>query len=49
VNAEGLVTAASNGPTGLSVTITTAALTIGGTQGSQTYVDGVLTAQVQAT
>jgi hypothetical protein len=49
VNAEGLVTAASSGPTGLSVTITTAALTIGGTQGSQTYVDGVLTAQVQAT
>lgn len=36
-------------PGGLSVTITTAALTIGGTQGSQTFVDGQLKAQVQAT
>lgn len=34
---------------GLSVTITTAALTVGGTQGSQTFVGGILTAQVQAT
>jgi hypothetical protein len=36
-------------PNGLSVTITTAALTGGGTQGSQTFVNGILTAQVQAT
>lgn len=36
-------------PTGISATIVTAALTIGGTQGSQTFVDGLLTAQVQAT
>lgn len=49
VNAEGLVTAASNGPTGLSVTITTAALTIGGTNGSMTYTSGILTAQTPAT
>ena len=34
---------------GLSVTITTAALTTLGTQGSQTFVNGILTAQVQAT
>jgi len=49
VDAEGLVTAASNGPTGLSVTITTAQLTPTGTQGSQTFTNGVLTAQVPAT
>jgi hypothetical protein len=36
-------------PGGLSVTITTAALTIGGTQGSQTFTSGRLTSQVQAT
>lgn len=36
-------------PSGLSVTITTAALTVGGTQGSQTFVGGRLTSQVQAT
>ena len=35
--------------TGLSVTITTAALTSLGTQGSMTFVNGLLTAQVQAT
>ena len=35
--------------TGLSVTITTAQLTPTGTQGSMTFVDGLLTAQVQAT
>lgn len=49
VDAEGLVTAASSGPTGLSVTIVTAALTVGGTQGSMTFSGGVLTSQVQAT
>jgi hypothetical protein len=49
VNSEGLVTAASSGPTGLSVTITTAALTVGGTQGSMTFSSGILTAQVPAT
>lgn len=36
-------------PAGISVTITTAALTVGGTQGSQTFTGGILTAQVQAT
>ena len=35
--------------TGLSVTITTAALTSGGTQGSMTFTNGLLTAQVPAT
>ena len=35
--------------TGLTVTITTAALTTLGTQGSQTFVGGILTAQTQAT
>jgi hypothetical protein len=57
-NAEAFASNASNLTTGtvalarlpgLSVTITTAALTVGGTQGSQTFVNGVLTAQVQAT
>ena len=36
-------------PSGLSVTITTAALTTLGTQGSMTYLAGILTAQVPAT
>lgn len=36
-------------PAGITVVITTAALTLGGTQGSMTYVGGLLTAQVQAT
>lgn len=35
--------------TGLSVTITTAKLTSGGTDGSMTFTNGVLTAQTQAT
>lgn len=34
---------------GISVTVATAALTVGGTQGSQTFTNGQLTAQVQAT
>lgn len=34
---------------GLSVTITTAALTVGGTQGSLTFTKGLLTAQTPAT
>jgi len=34
---------------GISVTITTAALTTGGTQGSMTFTNGLLTAQVPAT
>jgi hypothetical protein len=34
---------------GLSVTITTAKLTVGGTNGSQTFVGGILTAQTAAT
>ena len=36
-------------PAGISVTIITAALTLGGTQGSQTFTNGLLTAQVAAT
>jgi len=36
-------------PTGLSVTITTAKLTSGGTNGSMTFTNGILTAQTQAT
>ena len=38
-----------NSPAGISATITTAALTGGGTQGSQTFVNGLLTAQTPAT
>lgn len=34
---------------GISATITTAKLTVGGTNGSQTFTNGILTAQVQAT
>jgi hypothetical protein len=49
VNAKGLITSASNGPTGISVTVTTAKLTAGGTNGSMTFVNGILTAQTQAT
>lgn len=37
------------GASGLTVVITTAALTSLGSQGSQTFVDGILTAEVQAT
>jgi hypothetical protein len=36
-------------PTGLSVTIVTAALTTGGTQGSMTFTNGLLTKQTPAT
>ena len=49
VGADGRLTAASNGPTGLSVTITTAALTPTGTQGSMVFSGGILVSQVQAT
>jgi hypothetical protein len=35
--------------TGISVTITTAKLTSGGTNGSMTFTNGILTAQTQAT
>jgi hypothetical protein len=35
--------------TGITATITTAALTIAGTQGSMTFTNGILTAQTQAT
>lgn len=34
---------------GISGTITTAALTVGGTEGSMTFTNGILTGQVQAT
>ena len=36
-------------PAGISATITTAKLTVGGTNGSQTFVGGILTAQTPAT
>ncbi len=49
VDAQGLVTAASNGPAGISATIVTAQLTTLGAQGSMTFVNGVLTAQTPAT
>ena len=47
-NAAALATVAGLG-SGLSVTVTTAALTGGGTTGSMTFTNGVLTAQVAAT
>lgn len=46
---SGQITVAQGPAAGLSVTITTAALTTLGAQGSQTFVNGILTAQVQAT
>ena len=39
----------SGTPTGLSVTITTAKLTPTGTNGSMTFINGILTSQTQAT
>ena len=39
----------ANGTAGISATITTAALTGGGAQGSMTFTNGILTAQTQAT
>lgn len=36
-------------PTGLTATITTAKVTAGGVNGSMTFVNGILTAQTQAT
>jgi hypothetical protein len=36
-------------PTGISATITTAPVTLGGATGSMTFVNGLLTAQTQAT
>ena len=38
-----------DGSAGLTIIVTTAALTLGGTQGSLTFKNGILTAQVQAT
>lgn len=49
VNAQGLATTVSAGPAGIAVTIATAKLTVGGANGSQTFVNGVLTAQTPAT
>lgn len=49
VNAKGLVTTANATATGISTTITTAALTGLGTQGSMTFVSGILVAQTPAT
>lgn len=39
----------NSSPTGVSVTITTAKLTAGGTNGSMTFTNGILTSHVQAT
>jgi hypothetical protein len=52
VDAKGRLTAASSGNPlagGISVTITTAKLTLAGADGSMTFVNGILTAQTQAT
>jgi hypothetical protein len=52
VDAKGRLTAASSGNPlagGISVTITTAKLTLAGANGSMTFVNGILTAQTQAT
>jgi hypothetical protein len=49
VNGPGTVTINATPPTGVSATITTAQLTPGGTQGSMTFVNGILTAQTPAT
>lgn len=49
VNAKGLIIAITNGPAGISVTITTAKLTGGGTNGSMTFTNGILTAETPAT
>jgi hypothetical protein len=46
---SGRITTAQAPADGLSVTITTAALTPGGTQGSMTFTNGILTAQTPAT
>lgn len=46
---SGQITEAQLPAAGLSVTITTAALTPTGTQGSMTFTNGILTAEVQAT
>lgn len=48
VNDKGLITAAS-GHSGVSATIATAKLTTGGTNGSMTFTNGILTAQTPAT
>jgi hypothetical protein len=52
VDAKGRLTAAASGNPlagGISVTITTAKLTVAGANGSMTFVNGILTAQIQAT
>jgi hypothetical protein len=52
VDAKGRLTAASSGNPlagGISATITTAKLTLAGADGSMTFVNGILTAQTQAT
>jgi hypothetical protein len=52
VDAKGRLTAASSGNPlagGISATITTARLTLAGANGSMTFVNGILTAQTQAT
>jgi hypothetical protein len=46
---SGQITESQLPAAGLSVTITTAQLTPTGAQGSQTFVNGILTAQVPAT
>jgi hypothetical protein len=48
-DATGRATGAAAGPVGLNVTIVTAMLTVGGTNGSMTFVGGILTALTPAT
>lgn len=49
LNFSGLIAnQAANAP-GISITITTAKLTVAGTNGSMTFTNGILTAQTQAT
>lgn len=48
-NAEALAAVQADLPAGLSVTITTSALTGGGTEGSMKFVNGILVAQTPAT
>ena len=48
VDSKGRITAASNS-SGINATITTAKLTVAGSDGSMTFTNGLLTAQTQAT
>jgi hypothetical protein len=50
INSPGGITiSAAAAPSGVTATITTASLTLGGSNGSMTFTNGILTAQTQAT